>query len=158
METKPIDFFNVSPDIPEKESLADRFFRERKEWTEKVKQMSIALRKVFDIPEMMTNVYTQRQEASEYQHYLLSILVGLNKKYRKSYDERWNNYTLNSKIRYPNESTKSNSILVDLEDLIENRELLNVQAKAMESTVRSIDNIIYAIQARIKIEDISRGK
>jgi hypothetical protein len=65
---------------------------------------------------------------------------------------------LNSKVRYPNESTKSNRILVDLEDLVEKRELLNVHAKSMESTVKTIDNMIYGIQARIKIEDINRGK
>jgi hypothetical protein len=158
MENQSQDFFNINPDVPEKESLEDRFFRERQEWKNKVKEMSLSLKKVFDLTNLLAEIYTERQKASEYYHYLLSLLVGLNKKYRNKYDERWAHYTLNSKVRYPNESTKSNRILVDLEDLVEKRELLNVHAKSMESTVKTIDNMIYGIQARIKIEDINRGK
>jgi len=139
-------------------ALEERFANERLEWSSKVTSMGIQINKIFEIPTLMTILYTERQLALEYYHYLISLLIGINKTYRKSYAERQDFYTNKSQIRYSNESAKHNRILVDLEEQVEKREILENHSKFILATVTTIDNIIYAIPRRVEIEQISRGK
>jgi len=152
------DFLNINPDIPPKESLEERFNRERLEWNEKIKDMSVKMKQVFEIPELMTYLYTERQRAVEYYHYLISLMIGMNKKYNAAYAERFDFYTNKSQVRYPNESTKYNRILVDLADQVEKRAMLDNHSKFMDKTISTLDNLIFAIPKRVEIEQISRGK
>jgi hypothetical protein len=141
-----------------KETLEERFSKERKEWSEKTAKFSLQLKKIFDIPDLMTELYTERQRASEYYHYLLSLLIKLNKKYRRQYAEKYDYYSFTAQFRYPTEIAKNNRILVDLAEIVEKREMLELHSKFMDKTLSTLDNIIYAISNRIKIEEISRGK
>lgn len=140
------------------ESLEDRFAREREEWSEKIAEISKKMKQVFDIPELMTTLYTERQRAVEYYHYLITLLIGMNKKYNAAYAERYDYYTTKAQVRYPNESTKHNRILVDLQDMVEKREMVNNHSKFIDKTIGTLDNIIFAIPKRVEIEQISRGK
>ena len=160
MDEKP-DFFNINPDVPKakkEESLEDRFSRERLEWSEKIAEMGLKVTKIMEIPELMTTLYTERQRAIEYYHYLISLLIGVGREYRKEYAAKHDFYTLKSQIRYPNETTKHNRILVDLANLVEKKETLENHAKFMNATTGTIDNIVYAIQRRIEIENIAQGR
>lgn len=147
----------IHPEIKE-ESLEERFARERKEWNGKVVEISKNLKNVFEIPELMTTLYTERQRALEYYHYLISLLIGMNKKYNAAYSEKFDYYTNKAQIRYPNESTKHTRILTDLADMVEKRAIVDNHSKFILSTISTIDNIIYAIPKRVEIEQISRGK
>jgi len=157
MEMSQQNFFDIETK-EEKESLEQQFARERIEWNNKIKELSSSLKNISSISTLMVDIYTQRQTASEYYHYLLSLLIKINREYRKDYDAKWNFYTYKSDIRYPNEQSKVNRIQVDLENSVLKREMMNNHAKYMEATVKTIDNIIYGIQARIKVEDLNRGK
>jgi hypothetical protein len=106
----------------------------------------------------MTTLYTERQRAVEYYHYLISLMIGMNRKYNASYAERQDYYTNKVQIRYPNESTKHNRILVDLADQVQNRAMIDNHSKFIEKTIGTLDNIIFAIPKRVEIEQISRGK
>jgi hypothetical protein len=155
------DFFNINPDpVPaeKKETLDEKFARERLEWSEKVASMSQQMKSVMKVAELMTEVYTERQRCVEYHHYLISILIKLNREYKRQYDERWVFWTHNSNIRYPNESQKGNKIQTELADLLEKREAVDNHSKFILSTCSTIDNLIYAIPKRIEVEQISRGK
>jgi len=134
------------------ESLEDRFAREREEWSEKIAEISKKMKQVFDIPELMTTLYTERQRAVEYYHYLITLLIGMNKKYNAAYAERYDYYTTKAQVRYPNESTKHNRILVDLQDMVEKREMVNNHSKFIDKTIGTLDNIIFAIPKRVEIE------
>jgi hypothetical protein len=152
-----LDFFNINPDIEPEENLKDRFKRERSEWTVKIKELSSSLRSVLDIPALMVDLYSERQRAADYHHYIMSILSGVNKNYRTRWNERYEFYTLKSQVRYPNESTKTLRIQHELADIVEQREQLDNHAKYMLETLKSLDAIIYAINNRVKIEEIIRG-
>jgi len=143
---------------PKEESLEDRFAKERLEWSEKITEMSSKMKNIMAVAELMTTLYTERQRAVEYYHYLISLLIGLNKKYNAAYAERHDYYTNKVQIRYPNESTKHNRIQVDLADQIEKREIILNHSRFIDQTIKSLDAIIYAIPRRIEIEQISRGK
>jgi len=144
--------------IKEEESLEERFERERLEWSDKIAQISKKMKQIFDIPELMTTLYTDRQRAVEYYHYLISLMIGMNKKYNALYAERYEYYTVKSQVRYPNESTKHNRIQVDLANIIEQRAQFDNHSKFISQCITTIDNVIYAIPRRVEIEQISRGK
>ena len=152
------DFLNINPDIKPKESLEDRFNNERLEWNKKIDEISKKMKQIFEIPELMTTLYTERQIAVEYYHYLITLIIVMNKIYNKAYAEKWDYYTNKTQVRYPNEATKHNRILVDLADMVEKREMVNNHSRFIDKTIGTLDNIIYAIPKRIEIEQISRGK
>jgi len=157
------DFLNPQPETSkeektEKQTLEERFARERIEWSAKIKAMSGKLKKVFDVAELMTEIYSERQRALEYYHYLISLLIKLNKAYNKSYSEKYKFYTYQSQERFPNEPSKNLRIQAELGDLKEKREVLDNHAKFIDGTIRSIDQLIYGMKSRIEVEQISRGK
>lgn len=157
----PQDFFNINPnpeEEPKKESLEEKFAKERLEWSGKVAEMSQQMKSVLKVSELMTEVYTERQRCVEYYHYLISILIKINKEYRRQWSEKHDYWTWKSNIRYPNENSKNNKIQVELADILEKRELIDNHSKFIDKTASTIDNLIYAIPKRIEIEQISRGK
>lgn len=142
----------------EKESLEQRFSKERIEWTQKVESMSKKLQKVFELNDLMTTLYTERQRLVEYYHYLLSLLTNVNRNYRKEYAAKYDYYSWQSSQRFPNETSKNNKILSELENTVKNKELLDIQCKFVDQTIKNMDNIIWAIPHRIKLEELARGK
>ncbi len=152
------DFFNINPNIPKKETLVEKFSRERLEWGDKIANMSQQMKSVMKVSELMTEIYTERQICIEYYHYLISVLIKINKEYRKQYSERHDYWTNKSSIRYPNENSKNYKIQTELADILEKREMIDNHAKFIDKTVGTIDNLVYAIPKRIEIEQISRGK
>jgi len=139
-------------------TLEEKFSQERNNWTKRIREMSVKMKKIFDIQELMGTVYNDRQLALEYYHMLLSLLIRVNKEYRAQYTKKYDHYSFGSQKRFPNETTKNNQILSEMEDIISKKESMNNMLKYMESTVKTIDNIIYGMKYRIEIEQISRGK
>jgi len=152
------DFFNINPEVPEEETLVDKFAKERLEWSQKIQDMSEQMKSVSKVSELMVTVYTERQRCVEYYHYLISILIKVNREYKKQYAERFDFWSWKSNIRYPNEGAKNNKIQTELAELLEKRETIENHAKFIDKTAATIDNLIYAIPKRIEIEQISRGK
>ena len=140
------------------ETLEERFGRERVEWSAKIGDMSNKLKKVMEMQELLTIVYTERQRCIEYYHYLVSLLNRVNVVYRKQYADKYEHYTFQSQKRFPNETTKNNQILSEMKEIIGKRDALNNHAKFMEGTTKTIDNLIFGVKYRIEIEQISRGK
>jgi hypothetical protein len=151
------NYDQIKPD-DQKETLEERFSRERLEWSHKIQEMSSKFKNVFTIAELMTTLYTERQLAVEYYHYLISLMIGLNKKYNAAYAERQDYYTNKSQVRYPNETMKHNRIQADLADMVEKRAMLENHSKFIASTIQTLDNIIFGISKRVEIENIARGK
>ena len=143
---------------PKEESLDARFARERLEWSAKIEEMNSKMKNVMMVAELMTTLYTERQRAVEYYHYLISLLIPMNRKYNGAYAERYDYYTNKVQVRYPNESLKNNRIQVDLADMIERRAQVDNHSKFIDKTISTMDNLIFAIPRRIEIEQISRGK
>lgn len=140
-----------------KVTLDAQFERERMKWEGIVREMSLQMKRIASVGELMTTIYTDRQQAVEYYHYLLSVLIQLNAKYRKEYAEKYDFWTTKSQIRYPNETTKVNKILSEMSDISQKKEKVENHANFMKNTIAGIDNIIYAIPRRIEIEKMIIG-
>jgi hypothetical protein len=141
-----------------KVTLDAQFERERMKWEGIVREMSLQMKRIASVGELMTTIYTDRQQAVEYYHYLLSVLIQLNAKYRKEYAEKYDFWTTKSQIRYPNETTKVNKILSEMSDISQKKEKVENHANFMKNTISTIDNIIYAIPRRIDIEQMIKGE
>lgn len=142
----------------EQESLEVRFKIERAEWTAKVKEMSGRLKNVMEVYLLQVDVYTERQRAVEYYHYILSLLSKMGVDYNRQYMAKYDFYLTQGNVRYPNETSRTNKIMSELSDLVYKREQLNIHAKFILSTIGTIDNIIYGIKYRIDLQNISNGK
>lgn len=149
---------NSLDETAEGKTLEERFAAERLSWSSKIKEMSKSFSSIEKTGELMTEIYTERQRALEYYHYIISLLVKLNKKYNKEYSEKWKFYTYQGNERFPNETQKVARILADLADLKEKREALDNHAKFMDGTVKTTDNIVFGIKYKIEVTQIARGK
>lgn len=119
--------------------------------------MSSKLKRLAEFTDLTIDLYTERQRAVEYYHYLVSLSHQISKKYNALYAERYEYYTNKSQIRYPNESAKHNRILVDLQDHVEKKSAIENHYKFMAEVVKTIDHIIWGTQKRLDIEKIIRG-
>jgi hypothetical protein len=151
------DFFNINPDIKPEESLEQRLEKERLAWNQKTIDMSKRIKRFVELPELMVDLYTERQIALEYYHYLMSKMIILNQKFNKDNAERYDYYTTKSPIRYPNETTKNNKILVDLGDQIVMREQILNHSKFILEIKNTIDHLIWGVQKRIEVEKMLKG-
>jgi hypothetical protein len=155
------DFFNKQEETPKEskeETLEQRFSKERLNWGNTIESMSAKMKDVFKVSELMTDIYTERQRAVEYYHYLLTVLSKINRSYRKQYSERYDYYSFNSQKRFPNEKLKELQILSEIGDIVEKREAIDIHSKFINNTIGTIDNLIYGIKYKVEIEQISRGK
>ena len=154
------DFIKENPPYNQKQqdTMEVRFSKERLEWTEKIKNMSTMMKRLPDVAELMTTLYTERQRAVEYYHYLLSLLSKINKTYRKQFSEKYDFYTYKTQKRFPNERVKEIQIMADLAPTVSLREQIENHSKFIDKTVGTMDNIIFGIKSRVEIEQILRGK
>jgi len=140
------------------ETLEKKFAKERLEWSNKIQSMSQKMKDISHTSELMTDIYTERQRAVEYNHYLISIFQKINRAYRKQWSEKYDHYSYKSQIRFPNEKTKELQILAEMETIVEKREELDNHVKFISDTISTIDNLIYGIKYKVEIEQILRGK
>jgi hypothetical protein len=143
------------PQEPQDENLSQRFERERLEWTEKITALSKMLKSIDETAELQTEVYSQRQIAVEYYHYIMTLLANKNREYRKKYKERFEFYSNSYDYRVKDE-IKSTFIANDLSEIYSIKESLENHMKFMDKTIGTIDNIIFGIKHRISLEEYKR--
>lgn len=138
------------------DALYVRFSKEREKWSEVVQSLSERLRNIYDVAEMLTDLYSQRQIAGDYIHELVALSAKINRVYRERKKERFLHYTQNYDLRL-DKDPKMLFIDVDLADLVERREILQNHLDYMRETLRSIDTICFGVKYRISLEEYRRG-
>jgi len=138
------------------DGLHARFAKEREEWTTKIQSLTERMKSIYDVAELLTDLYSQRQIAGDYIHELVAHSSKLNRVYRERKRERFLHYTQNYDLRL-DKDPKMLFIDVDLADLVERREILQNHLEYMRETLRSIDTICYGVKHRIALEEYRRG-
>jgi len=159
MDLNDLNFDDIVKEDAEKEdiTLVEQFAKERLTWTKKIKKMSNQLKHIKDVSELMIDVYTERQQATEYYYYLMTVFSKINKEYRKQWAKKYDFYSYQSQKRFPNEKSKELHILFEIKDIVEKREAIDNHAKFILDTKGTIDNIIYGIKYRIDLEKLKSG-
>lgn len=138
------------------DSLYNRFSNEREDWTGRVKSLAERLKNIYDVGDLLTDLYSQRQIAGDYVHEIVALSSRLNRIYRERKKERYLHYTQNYDLRLEKDP-KILFIEVDLAELVERRELIQNHLDFMRETLRSIDTICYGVKHRIALEEYRRG-
>ncbi len=140
---------------PIPEDIFKRFDRERIEWSENIENLSRQLKDIDTLAELQTRVYSERQKAVEYYHYLMTLLANKNREYRKKYKERFEFYSYSYDLRIKDD-LKGSFIANDLSEIFSIKEALENHMKFMDKTIGTVDNIIFGIKHRISLEEYKR--
>lgn len=138
------------------EQIHKRFATEREDWTSKVTSLSERLRNIYELSDLLTDLYSQRQIAVEYTHTIMGHMTKVNKIFREKKVERFDFYTRQYDIRL-DKDPKNDRIAADLTDIVERRELLQNHLDYMRESVKTIDGLCYAVKHRMELEQYKRG-
>jgi hypothetical protein len=137
-------------------ALLKRFEQERTDWVTKIQEFSDQLKHISYLGDLMTDVYSQRQIALEYSHTLMEHLIKLNKVIREKKHERYLHYTFNFDVRLDKEARESH-INNDLSQILEKKDIVQNHFDYLRETIKTIDNLVFAIKHRIALEEYRRN-
>lgn len=135
-------------------TLEEYIAQHQQQWSSVISEMNLMMRKFSDLPELQMTIYSKRQNALDYYFNLLHQVSSMSKEYKKQYATKYNSYKVNSQIRYNSDAAINAQIASDLADITYKLNLLENHAKYMQETIKTIDNLIYAISNRIRIEEL----
>ena len=86
--------------IDQQENYEDTFNRERAEWTERIRELSIRMKNIREIAEVQVDLYSDRQKLLEYAYKLGQIVSRQNAKYRSDRRAKMVYYSEEHNVRY----------------------------------------------------------
>lgn len=140
-----------------KETISQRFDRERDEWNTKIGVMSAKMKDIGVLSGVLTDALSSRQIALEYTHTLMSILINLNAQLRAKRKERFLYYSQSYDLVLQKEQ-KLMFIDVDLEKQVKAQELFSTHLSYMRGTVETLDKILYGLKWRMEMEQYRRSQ
>ena len=117
------------------DAIFTRFKREREEWTVKIHDMSARMKNIYEVADLQTDLYSQRQVAVDYTHTLMTHLTKINRIFRERKTERWEHYTRNYDLRM-DKDPKELHIYVDIADVVERKDYLQNHLEFFRETIR----------------------
>ena len=135
-------------------TLEEYIAQHQQQWSNVISEMNSMMKKFTDLPDLQMTIYSKRQNALDYYFNLLYQISAIKIKKKKQYASKYNNYKVNSQIRYNSDTAINAQIASDLADVSYKLTLLENHSKYMQETIKTIDNLIYAISNRIRIEEL----
>ena len=135
-------------------TLEEYIAQHQQQWSNVILEMNNMMKKFADLPDLQMTIYSKRQNALDYYFNLLYQISAMSKEYKKQYAAKYNSYKVNSQIRYNSDTAINAQIASDLADVSYKLTLLENHSKYMQETIKTIDNLIYAISNRIRIEEL----
>ncbi len=161
-EIENIEDFSEIKTIPElTDHITDKtsmmregFATEREYWQERVELFSSNFRDVKKIIDLQGIIYVDRQKVAEQKGKLYAAKI----KFERSLRERRKKAFYKVRTQEDLSIKSKDEMLIFLEaelrlDL-EKQEMLNSHIEFLDSTLKTIDNVIYGIANRIKIEEL----
>lgn len=140
--------------LKENMSIEDKIIMHQNNWTKRIQSLSEKMKNIPELRELMNIVYSERQLCVDYYYTLMNMIAKQNKNYKIKYAKRFNFYKTQSEIRYNSDTQIVNQINADLSDDLYTLNLLESHFKFMGESLKTIDNIIYGINNRIKLEEL----
>ena len=119
------------------QTLEDYILTHQQQWSAIIADLNGKMKHFADLADLQNVIYSRRQDALDYYFGMLS-----------------NYYKTQAQIRYSSEAAINAQIDSDLKDDKYQIELLDQHTKYMLETIKTIDSIIYAINNRIRIEEL----
>ena len=136
------------------QTLEDYILEHQQKWSTLMTELNSKMKNFADLPDLQNVIYSRRQDALDYYFGMLSKISALTREFKTKYSQKYNYYKTQAQIRYSSEAAINAQIDADLRDDKYQIELLDQHAKYMLETIKTIDSIIYAINNRIRIEEL----
>lgn len=145
-------------EVQEKPKTFEEYIEVHQEkWNGILHMLNEKMKNINTLPDLMNVVYCQRQDAVDYYHTMLNKLTKREKEYKQLYAAEYNKLKTNAQIRYSTEAAINAQIEASLADVIYITNLLDNHTRYMLDTIKSIDNIIYGINNRLRVEELMEG-
>ena len=138
-------------------TLEEYLLSHQQRWAEIIGELNTKMKNFADLIDLQNVIYAKRQDATDYYFGVLSKVSSLVKTYKADYSQKYNYYKTQAQIRYSSEAAINAQIDADLRDSKYQIELLEQHAKYILETIKTIDNLIYGINNRIRIEELIRN-
>ena len=127
-------------------------------WTDIIKQLNEQMKTLPELDTMMNEVYMKRQEALDLYYGTMKIQSARTRDYKNKAASIYNALKGGQNgLRYTNEAAITMQIEAKLSAEKECIDLLSNFTNFMKETGQTIDNIIYGINAKIKIYEMING-
>ena len=136
------------------QTLEDYILTHQQQWSAIIADLNGKMKHFADLADLQNVIYSRRQDALDYYFGMLSKISSLSRDYKLKYSQKYNYYKTQAQIRYSSEAAINAQIDSDLKDDKCQMELLDQHTKYMLETIKTIDSIIYAINNRIRIEEL----
>jgi hypothetical protein len=140
----------------QQENFEDTFNRERTEWTERIRELSIRMKNIREIAEVQVDLYSDRQKLLEYAYKLGQIVSKQNAKFRSDKRTKMIYYSEEHNVRYGS-NEKTSLIEGDLSDLKKKIDIVDNHVSFVNETIKTVDHMLYGIKSRISLEEFMRG-
>lgn len=140
----------------QQENFEDTFNRERTEWTERIRELSIRMKNIREMAEVQVDLYSDRQKLLEYAYKLGQIVSRQNAKYRSDKRTKMIYYSEEHNVRYGS-NEKTSLIEGDLSDLKKKIDIVDNHVSFVNETIKTVDHMLYGIKSRISLEEFMRG-
>lgn len=138
------------------ENYEDTFTRERTEWTERIRELSIRMKNIREIAEVQVDLYSDRQRLLEYAYKLGQIIARQNSKFRADKRAKMVYYSEEHNVRYGS-NEKSSLIEGDLSEQKKKIDIVDNHVSFVNETIKTVDHMLYGIKSRISLEEFMRG-
>lgn len=137
-------------------SLEETLAKQREQWVEDITKMNEMFKTLPNTNDMMNSIYSLRQKCVESYYGMNTLILKQTKEYKKLYSDMFNNIKLNglNGMRYNTDQAINRAVETALEDRKEIIDLLTNHNNYIKETISSIDNIIYGITQKVKIQEI----
>ena len=135
-------------------TLEDYIILHQQQWATIISEMNSKIKNFADLIDLQNVIFAKRQDALDYYFGILSKVSNLTREYKVKYSQKYNYYKTQAQIRYSSEASINAQIAADLKDEKYQIELLDQHTKYMLETIKTIDSLIFAINNRIKIEEL----
>ena len=146
------------------EPIEAKFTERRDYWIKWIEDMNNSLKSIDTVVNLQGVVYTKRQEAVENYHSLAATIAKYSKKYKENSARLYKDIRLMKTAQgaatfmFTTESAIREQIESQLSDDKYLIDIMESHLGYLDNTIKTIDGIIFAINNRIRIEEIKIGK
>ena len=138
--------------------ISDKLVELRTEWTAEVESLNAELKTLPKLNDLLNVIYIKRQKAVDLYYGMMGVMQKQNREYRAQYADMYNKLKAGQNgIRYTNDSAISVQIDAQLINKKEIIDELKIFTDFMWETIKSIDNLIYGLNTKVKIYEMMHG-
>ena len=141
--------------INQQEQTLEQFILSRQQqWSDKIKDINKKFKTILELQDVLTEIYSLRQDIEDYRKQVLVKCAGLSRDYKKRYAELYNAYKTSAQIKYNSDAAINSQIAAQLADAVYTMDIMNHHSDFLNESIKTIDSLIFGIKHRIDIENL----